>query len=96
MLAFSLHGGESTRYVDVAHRVLCALFGVFWLVPVYILSFPLSCVWCEAPSENHALEECEEGKEDKEEKWTKKRRRRTGFKYDEEDNEPIYSSKEHT
>jgi len=45
MLAFSLHGGESTRYVDVAHRVLCALFGVFWLVPVYILSFPLSCVW---------------------------------------------------
>ena len=45
LLKFSLDGGDNARYVDTAHRMLCALFSFCWLLPVYILSFPLSCVW---------------------------------------------------
>ncbi len=30
--------------------VLQAFFGLFWLLPVYCISFALSCVWCAAPS----------------------------------------------
>jgi etoposide-induced 2.4 mRNA len=39
MLTLSLNGGESARYVDLAHLLLCALFGSFWLVNFILLSW---------------------------------------------------------
>ena len=31
--------------VDATYMLLMAIFAALWLVPVYIISFTLSCVW---------------------------------------------------
>lgn len=45
LLQVSLHGQEKAAYVDLSHTLLRALFAIIWLLPVYLLSFALSCIW---------------------------------------------------
>ena len=45
LLKVSLHSHASAPYIDLTHTMLCTFFGVLWLLPVYMVSFPLSCVW---------------------------------------------------
>ena len=45
LLQVSLHGEDKAAYVNLAHAVICTFFGLIWLLPVYLLSFALSCIW---------------------------------------------------
>ena len=48
LLAIAMGPFASPGSVDMARTILTSIYTGCWLVPVYMVSFGLSCKWCEA------------------------------------------------